>query len=158
MSETKIKGMGAIPHAGRVGFRVWATHAERVSVIGSFNGWNSDKHPMKAEENGYWYADLAEAHVGDQYKFLLTTAMGDYKRIGPYAREVTSSVGNAIVHDKSFDWEGDNFHLATRSPSTGIKARSSTASFGCTATSSGCGSTAPALHAASAGSSPRSIT
>jgi 1,4-alpha-glucan branching enzyme len=113
-NETKIKarGMGAIPHAGEVGFRVWAPHAERVSVIGSFNGWDSDKHPLQAEENGYWYADVAEAKVGDQYKFLLTTANGDFKRIDPYAREVTSSVGNAIVHDTSFDWQGDDFHLA----------------------------------------------
>jgi 1,4-alpha-glucan branching enzyme len=113
--ETTIegrRGMGAIPHAGGVGFRVWAPHAERVSVIGSFNGWDSDKHPLQAEENGYWYADVAEAHVGDQYKFLLTTANGEYKRIDPYAREVTSSVGNAIVHDPSFDWQGDDFHLA----------------------------------------------
>ena len=33
-------------------------------------------------------------------------------RIDPYAREVTSSVGNAIVHDPSFDWAGDDFQLA----------------------------------------------
>ena len=46
---------------------------QRVSVIGSFNGWDGGKHPMQAEENGYWYADVAEAHVGDQYRFLLTT-------------------------------------------------------------------------------------
>ena len=112
--ETKMnrRGMGAIPHAGGVGFRVWAPHAERVSVIGSFNGWESGKHPMQAEENGYWYADVAEAKVGDQYKFLLTTANGAFKRIDPYAREVTGSVGNAIVHDTSFDWQGDDFHLA----------------------------------------------
>ena len=104
--ETKIKGMGAIPHAGGVAFRVWAPHAQRVSVIGSFNDWDGDKHPMQAEENGYWYADVAEAHVGDQYRFLLTTAKGEFKRIDPYAREVTNSVGNAIVHDPSFDWAG----------------------------------------------------
>jgi 1,4-alpha-glucan branching enzyme len=110
--ETKIKSMGAIPHAKGVGFRVWAPHAERVSVIGSFNGWDSGKHPMLAEANGYWSADVVEAHVGDQYKFLLTTATGDYQRIDPYAREVTSSVGNAIVHDEHFDWEGDDFQLA----------------------------------------------
>ncbi|MBP1753136.1 MAG: 1,4-alpha-glucan branching protein [Geobacteraceae bacterium] len=110
--ETKIKGMGAIPHAGGVAFRVWAPHAQRVSVIGSFNGWDGGKNPMQSEENGYWYADVAEAHVGDQYKFLLITANGDYKRIDPYAREVTSSVGNAIVHDPSFDWKGDDFYLA----------------------------------------------
>ena len=110
--ETKIKGMGATPHEGGVVFRVWAPHAERVSVIGSFNGWDGDKHPMQGEENGYWYADVKEAHVGDQYKFLLATEKGDYSRIDPYAREVTGSVGNAIVHDTHFDWQGDDFHLA----------------------------------------------
>jgi 1,4-alpha-glucan branching enzyme len=110
--EAKIKGMGAIPHGGGVAFRVWAPHAERVSVIGSFNGWDGGKDPMQSEENGYWYTDVAEARAGDQYKFLLTTSMGAFKRIDPYAREVTGSVGNAIVHDPDFDWQGDNFNLA----------------------------------------------
>jgi len=110
--ETKIKGMGAIPHEGGVAFRVWAPHAQQVSVIGSFNDWDGGKHPMQAEESGYWYADVAEAHVGDQYRFLLTTAQGEFKRIDPYAREVTSSVGDVIVHDPRFDWEGDDFQVA----------------------------------------------
>ena len=111
-NETKIKGMGAIPHSGGVAFRVWAPHAQRVAVIGSFNGWDANKHPMQAEERGYWYTNVAEANVGDQYKFLLTTAQGEFKRIDPYAREVINSVGNAIVHEPSFDWEGDEFQLA----------------------------------------------
>jgi 1,4-alpha-glucan branching enzyme len=110
--ERSITGMGAIPHAGGVAFRVWAPHARRVSVIGSFNGWDDGKHPMQSEENGCWFADVAEAHVGDEYKYLLTTEKGDYKRIDPYAREVTGSVGNAIVHDPGFDWQGDDFQLA----------------------------------------------
>jgi len=104
--------MGATPHAGGVAFRVWAPHAERVSVTGSFNEWSNDRHSLQSEENGYWYADVAGAHVGDEYKFLLTTANGALSRIDPYAREVTSSVGNAIVHDPHFDWDGDDFHLA----------------------------------------------
>jgi 1,4-alpha-glucan branching enzyme len=107
----KINGMGAIPHPGGVAFRLWAPHAELVSVIGTFNGWDGEKHPMQAEENGYWYADVKEAAVDDQYKFQLTTAIGVLKRIDPYAREVTDSVGNAIVHDPGFDWDGDDFHI-----------------------------------------------
>jgi 1,4-alpha-glucan branching enzyme len=67
---------------------------------------------MQAEENGNWFADAAEAHVGDQYKFLITTKKGEFSRIDPYAREVTTSVGNAIIHDPGFDWQGDDFHLA----------------------------------------------
>jgi 1,4-alpha-glucan branching enzyme len=108
----KIEGMGATPHAGGVGFRIWAPHAKRVSVIGSFNAWDGGKHPLQAEENGNWYADLPEAKIGDQYKFLLVTEAGEFKRIDPYAREVTGSKGDAVVHDPSFDWEGDEFHIA----------------------------------------------
>jgi 1,4-alpha-glucan branching enzyme len=110
--NTKITGMGAIPHQGGVAFRVWAPHAERVAVIGSFNDWEEDKNPLQSEGNGYWYADVAGAHPGDQYKFLLTTPQGLLKRIDPYAREVTNSVGNAVVHDPDFDWGGDSFQLA----------------------------------------------
>ena len=112
--DPKLKSMGAIPHPGGVGFRVWAPHAQRVSVIGTFNDWQGAKHPMHAEENGHWYADIAEARIGDQYRYLLSTKKGEFKRIDPYAREVTHSVGNAIVHDPSFDWEGDDFHLPAR--------------------------------------------
>lgn len=111
-NEPKIQGMGSILHAQGVAFRVWAPHAQRVSVIGSFNEWDAAMHPMHSEENGYWYVNVAEAKADDQYLFLLTTAGGEFKRIDPYAREVTSSVGNAIVHDTRFDWQGDDFTIA----------------------------------------------
>jgi len=110
--EIRIKGMGSMAHSQGVAFRVWAPHAQRVSVIGSFNDWDGNKHPMTDEKNGFWYTTVAEAHIGDQYRFLLSTAAGELKRIDPYACEVTSSVGNAIVHDPSFDWQGDDFHIA----------------------------------------------
>ncbi len=109
---TTIAGMGSTLHPQGVAFRLWAPHAQRVAVIGSFNGWEETRHPMTAEENGYWYATVAEAQAGDQYRFLLSTPQGEFKRIDPYAREVTNSVGNAIVHDPSFDWQGDDFSMA----------------------------------------------
>ena len=111
-NEPKIQGMGSILHAQGVAFRVWAPHAQRVSVIGSFNEWDAAMHPMHSEENGYWYVNVAKAKADDQYLFLLTTAGGEFKRIDPYAREVTSSIGNAIVHDTRFDWQGDDFTIA----------------------------------------------
>lgn len=104
--------MGATPHDNGVAFRVWAPNAQRVSVIGSFNAWNRDEHEMRAEDGGTWFIDVDKARIGDEYKFLLSTAVGEYSRVDPYAREVTSSVGNAIVHDAHFDWGGDDFHLA----------------------------------------------
>ena len=112
-NETKIKGMGSILHEQGVAFRVWAPNAEQVSVIGSFNNWEGGKHAMEDEGNGYWYLNVAEARVKDQYRFLLSTPTGDFRRIDPYAREVTNSVGNAIVHDPSFNWQGDDFQMAS---------------------------------------------
>lgn len=111
-NEPKIKGMGSILHAQGVAFRVWAPHAQRVCVIGSFNEWDAARHPMHSEENGYWYVNVAEAHADDEYLFLLSTPWGEFKRIDPYAREVTSSIGNGIVHDTRFDWQGDDFTIA----------------------------------------------
>jgi 1,4-alpha-glucan branching enzyme len=113
MGETPVlQGLGSILHGDGVAFRVWAPHAQQVSVIGTFNDWDGAAHPMSPEERGYWYADVEGAKVGDQYKYQLTTQAGVIKRIDPYAREVTNSIGNAIIHDPSFDWEGDDFFIA----------------------------------------------
>ena len=40
----KQSGMGAIPNAKGVTFRVWAPHAEKVYVIGSFNDWSRSRN------------------------------------------------------------------------------------------------------------------
>jgi len=103
-------GMGAIPYEGGVAFRVWAPHAQKLAVVGTFNDWNKDAHPMAKEaDNGIWYVEVPGAKVGHEYRFHLTTPFGEFSRIDPYAREVTNSVGNAVVHDPNFDWGDDNF-------------------------------------------------
>lgn len=109
MSGVKISSMGSVLHAAGVSFRVWAPHALKVSVVGTFNEWDASRHPMENEDCGCWSLDVPAAKAGDQYRYLLTTAGGEVSRIDPYAREVTSSMGNAIVHDPTFDWEGDQF-------------------------------------------------
>lgn len=105
-----IPGMGSIPHAGGVAFRVWAPYAQAVSVVGTFNEWKPDVHPMTRESaDGYWYANPQGAKIGDEYRYHLKTPTGEFSRIDPYAREVTNSVGNAVVHDPVFDWGEDYF-------------------------------------------------
>lgn len=60
--------------------------------------------PCRPRRTATGTPDVAEAYIGDQYRYLLTTAKSELKRIDPYVREATSSVGNAVVHDRSFDW------------------------------------------------------
>ena len=107
----KRTGMGAIPHEHGVAFRVWAPHADRVFVAGTFNNWSPDAHPLEREPDGYWYADVGEAEVGHEYRYVIHNGDETLWRIDPYAREVTNSVGNAVVHNPHFDWEGDTFQL-----------------------------------------------
>ena len=104
-------GMGAMPFESGVAFRVWAPHADKVSVIGNFNDWSESAHPMSHEENGFWYAEVSDAKIADQYKFFIRNGDQKLERIDPYAREVTSSVGNGIIHDPQFDWGSTNFKM-----------------------------------------------
>ncbi len=110
-SPAPIPGMGAIPHNGGIAFRVWAPHAKAVSVVGTFNDFQPTANPMAHEAEGFWYADAASAKVGQEYRFWLDTETGPVTRIDPYAREVTSSIGNGVVPDPHFDWGDDRFEI-----------------------------------------------
>jgi 1,4-alpha-glucan branching enzyme len=104
-------GMGAIPHEAGCAFRVWAPHASAVHVTGDFNDWSEDAAPMASEEGGFWYADVEGARPGQEYRFRIDGPEGPLSRIDPYAREVTNSVGNAVIHDPAYDWQGDDFQM-----------------------------------------------
>jgi len=47
----------------------------------------------------------------DEYRYFLKNGDFEVTRIDPYAREVTNSVGNAVIYDQAFDWGDDDFHL-----------------------------------------------
>jgi 1,4-alpha-glucan branching enzyme len=92
-------------------FRVWAPHADAVFVTGSFNDWAEDAAPMQPADDGTWQAHVAGAKPGDEYRFLIVNGDQRLSRIDPYARAVTSSVGNGIVSDPTHDWHGDAFEM-----------------------------------------------
>ena len=96
IAAEKVRGgMGSLPHESGVAFRVWAPHADTLYVTGSFNNWSPDAHPMTKEEGGYWYADIATAAIGNEYRYRIVAGDKQLLRIDPYARQVTNSVGNA---------------------------------------------------------------
>jgi len=108
----KEGGIGAVPHEGGTTFRVWAPHADSVSVIGDFNDWSPETDPLSAEEDGYWATDVEEARVGHAYKYQIVNGDQTLEKIDPYAREVTRSDGVGVIYDPSFDWgESDAFEM-----------------------------------------------
>jgi 1,4-alpha-glucan branching enzyme len=107
--------MGSIPYDGGTTFRVWAPHALAVFVTGTFDDWAMDATPLAPDDaasngGGTWSADVPGAGPGDEYRFTIRTPDGDLLRMDPYARQVTSSVGNSVVYDAAaFDWGDDQF-------------------------------------------------
>ncbi len=130
IAPSQHAGMGATIYDSGVGFRVWAPHAEQISVVGSFNEWHGEANLMYREDDGYWSADVLGAKAGDTYKYRIISGGNELFKIDPYAREVTSSVGEGVIHDPSFAWDDDEYrtppwnemviyelHIGTFSPS-----------------------------------------
>jgi 1,4-alpha-glucan branching enzyme len=70
-----------------VHFAVWAPNAERVSVIGDFNGWDGRVHPMRLlSPAGVWELFMPELPDGQKYKYEIRTRSGGLlKKSDPFA-------------------------------------------------------------------------
>src|SRR2546425_408569 len=66
-----------IGDAAGVYFAVWAPNAQRVSVVGDFNGWDGRVNPMrKLVGSGVWELFLPGVLEGAHYKFEIRTQTG----------------------------------------------------------------------------------
>jgi 1,4-alpha-glucan branching enzyme len=52
-------------------FAVWAPNASQVSVIGNFNNWKKEAHPLfvRLDHSGIWEGFIPHCHAGEVYKF-----------------------------------------------------------------------------------------
>ncbi len=60
-----------------VHFAVWAPNADRVSLVGDFNGWDGRVHPMRLlVPSGVWEIFIPDLADGEKYKFEIRTKTG----------------------------------------------------------------------------------
>jgi 1,4-alpha-glucan branching enzyme len=107
MENSSEKAVGAILHDKGVTFRVWAPFAQNMFVSGSFNNWA--KSLMEKEDGGYWHLEVPNALAGQEYKFVIDTGNGELHKNDPRSLQMTTSAGNSVIIDQSFDWENDDF-------------------------------------------------
>ena len=91
--ENGVKGMF---------FAVWAPNAASVHVIGTFNGWDEEKHAMeKLGPGGIYKLFIPDVGENELYKYLIRTPAGEklYKA-DPFANYAEMRPGNA---SKTFD-------------------------------------------------------
>jgi len=62
-------------------FAVWAPNAARVSVIGDFNDWAADSHPLRRrdDDSGIWEGFVAGVAHGAIYKYQIVSRYSDYQ-------------------------------------------------------------------------------
>ena len=117
--------LGAHVRPDGTSFAVWAPNAERVSVIGDFNGWDTGSAPLEpVASSGIWSGRIEGAHEGQTYKFHIRSRHDGYRvdKADPFAfRAETPPKTGSIVWDLTYGW-GDTEWLATRAERNGLSA------------------------------------
>ncbi len=106
-------------------FAVWAPAAARVSVIGDFNAWDRDRHPLRPRGNsGIWEGFIPGVAPGAAYKYHLAAASGAYRvdKADPFAfcQELPPRTAS-VVWDLDYAW-GDQAWMAGRGRRQSLRA------------------------------------
>ena len=104
--------MGAVPaeYCGENGysFTLWAPNAESVSVVGDFNGWNTEKDLMNPQEStGVWHCFIKNAEEGQCYKYFIRCKDGtSVYKADPYARysQLPPETASVLYDTSGFSW------------------------------------------------------
>jgi len=61
-------------------FAVWAPDAEKVSVMGDFNGWDKSSHPLQPRgQSGIWEGFIPGVEKGTSYKYRVQSRFLGYQ-------------------------------------------------------------------------------
>ncbi len=95
-------------------FSVWAPNARAVSVIGTFNEWNSYVHPMHpVGSTGVWQAHVDTAKRGDLYKYAIVQPDGGMAyKADPYAvySELRPGTASVVWGIPQREWEDAEYY------------------------------------------------
>jgi 1,4-alpha-glucan branching enzyme len=99
-------------------FAVWAPNAERVSVIGDFNGWDDSRAQLRAHgQSGIWEGFIPGVGRGDIYKYRIWSRFNGYRvdKADPYAvhQETPPKTGSKVWSLDGYEW-GDGAWMKER--------------------------------------------
>src|SRR4051794_13747152 len=98
-------------------FAVWAPNAERVAVIGDFNGWDDNANRLEAQDSsGIWTTFVAGIGQGTIYKYRIHSRIGGHvvDKADPFATHAeTPPRTGSIVWGLDYEW-GDEEWMTNR--------------------------------------------
>lgn len=96
-----------------VRFTVWAPNAIVVSVVGSFNDWDSRRHPMRSRTGGVWEIFVPGVEAGAVYKYNVQSRFRGYNQMkaDPYGfqMETPPKSASVVVDLDRFKWNDEEW-------------------------------------------------
>lgn len=120
-------GAHPVEHEGKEGtcFAVWAPDAQKVYVMGDFNGWDKESHPLHPRgKSGIWEGFIPGVGKGANYKYHIASRFHGYHvdKADPFAlySEVPPKTGS-IVWNLDYVW-GDGEWMENRQKQNALDA------------------------------------
>lgn len=91
---------GGMDGQGGVWYREWAPGADYLALIGDFNDWNRDAHPLVRDAHGVWRIFLPDSLYGDRLthesrvKVYIDSTDGGLDRVPAYIRRAVQEYGS----------------------------------------------------------------
>ena len=88
-------------------FRVWAPHAQAISLVGDFNSWNYEADYMIPIAPGIWECIKSGVHIFDCYKYAIRTKDGrTLDKADPYGFHCETRPGTAskVYEIDNYKW------------------------------------------------------
>lgn len=97
------------------GFRTWAPRAEKVYVVGDFNGWELKDEMKRVSEGGVFELFIPGLKEFDRYKFAVCSKNGVVLKADPYAfhSETPSATASRLYALEGYPW-GDGHYADLR--------------------------------------------
>jgi len=106
--------LGAHANASGTRFAVWAPNARSVAVIGDFNGWDGQAHPLapRGDGSGIWEAQVDGARFGHRYKYRVRSAASEYQadKADPFAFAAEPSpLTGSVIASLDYQWQDERW-------------------------------------------------
>lgn len=101
-------------------FRLWAPRAQRVELVGDFNGWQLGKDVMSCNGEGIWEYSIGIGWEGMCYKYAITGCDGVTRlKADPFAKRAEAGdkgTASLLYENRPYPW-GDEGYLKALSDS-----------------------------------------
>ena len=94
-----------------VHFAVWAPNARQVYLMGDFNSWHGESHPLSSSNSGIWTLFVPELAENTVYKYRVVSQSGEsFEKADPYgfAMELRPRTASVVADLDRYQWsDGD---------------------------------------------------